>query len=824
MKVLKFGGTSVADSKSINKVISILNNNDDNLFIIVSAFGGVTNLLQECLNLKGKQTEEILKKIESRHLEVIDNLSTLDAQSSLKSFLKEKLNELEDILDAISTIDEVTQKTVSKVLTLGEILSSSIIFEILKQKSFDISYIDSREVIYSKSYDNNEVLDNDRSSISIKNKLDLIKSKLIIAPGYICSNENNEISNLGRGGSDYSAAIFAKYSNAKSLEIWTDVSGVYSANPKIVKKALPIEYLTYKEAMELSFFGAKVIYFPTLQPLIEENIPVYIKNTFEPNDDGTCISNSTKLDKDEIVKGISHIENISILNFEGSGMVGVPGFSKRFFESLSTNKINVIMITQASSEFSICIAVDSNDAISAKKVIDKEFEFEISQNRINQAQIESNLSNIAIVGDKMKSKKGVSGRLFNSLGQNNINIRAIAQGASERNISIIIDEANTKKALNSLHETFFEENLKDVHIFITGVGNVGGYLIEQIKIQKEFIATNLKINLKVLGISNSKKMLVSESEIDLNNWKEKLDESTLKANRETFFDHIKKLNLRITLPNSIRADAPINRDKRLTMFKYMVEAGFAKIGISAEHGDQEFLDKVESLLLGLESAQNANPECQHPKFMEMKKTILSYTAQAEEHRCKVLVFAETRRVVMELSCRINSDPDFISNNICCDFLLGSSSKSHPGRPNGLQMSQDKQLQKLENFKYGKVDVLVATTIAEEGIDITKCNLVIQYDVSPSGKCLQQRAGRARALNSVVHSIYFADACKKFDETKALHKSEVEQDRMNNEIQERAKPDRGTTRLRAELTEAERKKHKKTLEKQKKGEREISPTK
>jgi len=302
LKVLKFGGTSVADSKSIIKVISILNNNDDNLFIIVSAFGGVTNLLQECLSLKGKQTEKILKKIESRHLEVIDNLSTLDAQSSLKSFLKEKLNELEDILDAISTIDEVTQKTVSKVLTLGEILSSSIIFEILKQKSFDISYIDSREVIYTKSYDNNEVLDNDRSSISIKNKLDLIKSKLIIAPGYICSDENNEISNLGRGGSDYSAAIFAKYSNAKSLEIWTDVSGVYSANPKIVKKALPIEYLTYKEAMELSFFGAKVIYFPTLQPLIEENIPVYIKNTFEPNDDGTCISNSTKIDKEKLLK------------------------------------------------------------------------------------------------------------------------------------------------------------------------------------------------------------------------------------------------------------------------------------------------------------------------------------------------------------------------------------------------------------------------------------------------------------------------------------------------------------------------------------------
>ena len=547
MKVLKFGGTSVADSKSISKVISILESNDDDIIIVVSAFSGITNLLQKCLHLKGKSTEQVIKEIEKRHLEVIENLSSLNAQSSLKSFLKEKLNELEDLLDAISTIDEVTEKTISKVLTLGEILSSNIIFEILKQKSFDISFIDSKEVIYSKNFNNNEVLDNDKSSINIKNKLDLIKSKFIIAPGYICSNEKNEVSNLGRGGSDYSAAIFAKYCNAKSLEIWTDVSGVYSANPKIVKNALPIEFLSYKEAMELSFFGAKVIYFPTLQPLIEENIPVYIKNTFDPEADGTCISNSTKLDDDEIVKGISHIKNISILNFEGSGMVGVPGFSKRFFESLSTHKINVVMITQASSEFSICIGIDSDDASTAKKVIDEEFEFEISQNRINKSQIETGLSNIAIVGDKMKSKKGISGKLFNALGQNNINIRAIAQGASERNISIIIDETNTKKALNALHEIFFEDNLKDIHLFITGVGNVGGFLIDQIKNQKQFIAKNLKINLKVLGISNSRKMIVSNSEINLNNWIEQLNKSTIIANSNIFQQNILELNLRNSL-------------------------------------------------------------------------------------------------------------------------------------------------------------------------------------------------------------------------------------------------------------------------------------
>ncbi|MDC1034480.1 bifunctional aspartate kinase/homoserine dehydrogenase I [Flavobacteriaceae bacterium] len=547
MKVLKFGGTSVADSKSISKVISILKSNDDNLIIIVSAFSGITNLLQKCLNLKGKSTEGVIKKIENRHLEVIENLSSLNGQSSLKSFLKEKLNELEEILDAISTIDEVTQKTVSKVLTLGEILSSKIIFEILKQKSFDISIVDSKEIIYTKTFNNNEVLDNDKSSINIKNRLDLIKSKLIIAPGYICSNEKNEISNLGRGGSDYSAAIFAKYSNAKSLEIWTDVSGVYSANPKIVKKALPIEFLSYKEAMELSFFGAKVIYFPTLQPLIEDNIPVYIKNTFEAEANGTCISNSTKLDDDEIVKGISHIENISILNFEGSGMVGVPGFSKRFFESLSTHQINVVMITQASSEFSICIAINSDDASIAKKVIDKEFEFEISQNRINESHIETGLSNIAIVGDKMKSKKGISGKLFNALGQNNINIRAIAQGASERNISIIIDENNTKKALNSLHETFFEDNLKDIHLFITGVGNVGGFLIDQIKNQKNFIAKNLKLNLKVIGISNSRKMIISNAEVNLDNWKKQLDESEIIADSNIFQEKVLELNLRNSL-------------------------------------------------------------------------------------------------------------------------------------------------------------------------------------------------------------------------------------------------------------------------------------
>ncbi len=593
MKVLKFGGTSVANSESISKVISILNKNqNDKNLIVVSAVAGVTNLLQECLTLKGKSTRSVTKEIEKKHLEIINNLSDLNVQSYLKSFLSEKLNLLEDILDAISTIEEVTKNTVSKVLTIGEILSSNIIYEILRNSGFDVTYLNSKELIHTKDLNNNEVLDGDKSSKKINSKLSTLKTKMMIAPGFICSNALGEVSNLGRGGSDFSAAIYAKYCNANCLEIWTDVSGVFSANPKIVKKAKPIEFLSYKEAMELSFFGAKVIYFPTLQPLIEENIPIYIKNTFDQDANGTCISNSTKLDEDNVVKGISHIENISIINFEGSGMVGVPGFSKRFFESLSINQINVIMITQASSEFSICIAISSEDEILAKQVIDNEFKFEISQKKINEAQIESHLSNIAIVGDKMKSKKGISSKIFSSLGNNNINIRAIAQGASERNISIIIDDINTNKALNSLHETFFEDNLKDIHIFITGVGNVGKFLVEQINNQKKIIADNLKLNLKVLGISNSKRMLISESEIDLNNWHNLLVNSETKANFNDFQDKLIELNLR----NSLFIDNTASDLIPSVYIKYL-KSGVGiitcnKIANSGENSNYELLKSI----------------------------------------------------------------------------------------------------------------------------------------------------------------------------------------------------------------------------------------
>ena len=565
MKVIKFGGTSVATSSSLKKVFSIIENEKDSIFVVVSALGDITNILQEFLNSKGKNSTVFLKQIEERHLEIIHGLSKIENQSPLLSFLKQQLNELETILEAVSTIDEITKKTISKVLSFGEILSSKLIYEILKERGNDISYVDSRKIIFTKYHNDHEIIDEEKTGIAVSNNLDLIETKIILMPGFIATDSNSEISNLGRGGSDYTASIIANYTNSKVLEIWTDVSGVFSANPKIVKNSRPIESLSYKEAMELSFFGAKVIYFPTLQPLIEKNIPAYIKNTFDPNAIGTCISNSTKSEKENTVKGISHIENISLINFEGSGMVGVPGFSKRFFEALSRKEVNVIMITQASSEFSICIAINESDAKTAKDLIDKEFEYEISQNKINESQIENSLSNIAIVGDNMKSKKGVSGKLFSTLGNNNINIRAIAQGASERNISIIIDEKDNIKALNSLHEAFFENNCKNVHLFITGVGNVGSNLIKQIFDQKKSLEENLRLKLKVMGLSNSKKMILSDTEIDLNDWKSKLDSSDLSSNNDQFLNFSINQNLRNSLfiDNTANADVTINYNNYL---------------------------------------------------------------------------------------------------------------------------------------------------------------------------------------------------------------------------------------------------------------------
>ena len=553
MKVLKFGGTSVANSKSLNNVLEIIKNQNDSIVVVVSALAGITDLLMEMLTLAESRKDNFksnLSKIEKLHLEPIKKCIPIQNQSAIISYLKKHLNELESRLDAIFLLEEVTKKNNASVASYGEILSSNIIHEIFKHNKIDSELKDARELIQTSNHNGIEVVNQKITDQKIKNYFSNNKSRVVIVPGFIACNESGVTTTLGRGGSDYSAAIIANSVEAEMFEIWTDVSGIYTAHPKIVTQAKPIKKLSYYEAMELSHFGAKVIYPPTIQPIIEKNIPIVVKNTFAPHDMGTLIDGSKISENPEIVKGISHIDNVALINLEGSGMIGITGFSKRLFEALSDVHINVIMITQASSEHSICIAVKEEDSAIAKKAIDNKFDFEISLNKVAPAKIEKNMVNIAVVGEKMKDHQGISGKLFSTLGANNINIRAIAQGASERNISIIIDKKNVVKAINTLHESFFESQIKELNLFVTGVGNVGSKLLEQIDKQTDYLKENLRLKFRVIAISNSRKMILSEKNINLKNWKETLNESDSKADRELFFTHVKKLNLR----NSIFID------------------------------------------------------------------------------------------------------------------------------------------------------------------------------------------------------------------------------------------------------------------------------
>jgi len=560
MKVVKFGGTSVANSMSLLNVIDIVKESNDRKILIVSALGGITNLLDEMSTQasKGERNyKDKLQILENQHLDLIEFFIPVTRQSEIISFLKSQINELEEVLESLFTLNELTSKSLAKILSFGEILSSTIIYSVLKHKECDIELKDSRQIIFMKTVNDREVVDHNKSEKKTKAFLNENNSKNILVPGFIAQDEDGNTTTLGRGGSDFTASLLANYSNADQLEIWTDVSGMYTAHPKLVSQAIPISNLSYHEAMELSHFGAKVIYPPTLQPLIDKNIPVIIKNTFDKKAKGTLINaDGSSIQDGSTVKGISHIEDVALISLEGSGMIGIPGFSKRFFECLSNKQINIIMITQASSEHSICIGVRSKDSAIAKKTIDDNFAFEISVQKVNPAKIELDMTNIAVVGDRMKDHQGISGKLFSSLGANNINIRAIAQGASERNISIVINKRNTQKALNSIHESFFERQIKELNLFITGVGNVGGKLLDQIDGQKSYLLENLRLKINVVAISNSSKMLLSDISLDLKKWKKKLNSSNINANREAFFNHTKTLNLR----NSIFIDNTANHE------------------------------------------------------------------------------------------------------------------------------------------------------------------------------------------------------------------------------------------------------------------------
>lgn len=552
MKILKFGGTSVADPENINRVRAIVQNNgDEKQAVIVSAFGGVTDLLVNTSELASIQDRTYIKsmeEIEKRHISIIKNLIPIQKQSAVLSNVKSDLNVLETLLEGSFLIGELTPKLSDKIVSYGELLSAFIITEFFRSEGISVALKDSRELILTDQNFSKANVDFTGTCQNCRGYFKNRSEHVTVIPGFVASSANGDTTTLGRGGSDYTAAIIAAALEAELLEIWTDVSGMYTADPRLVKQAKSISSINYEEAMELSHFGAKVLYSPTLQPVLDKGIPLLIKNTFSPQDPGSRISKNAN-GSGKTVRGISHIDGICLISLEGPGMVGIPGISKRFFETLYLENISIVLITQASSEHSICAGIAEADVEKAVEAVNMTFAYEMSIHKIKPLQVEKNLSIVAVVGKNMKSHQGLSGKMFSTLGKNNVNIRAIAQGASERNISAVIQKTDVKKALNSLHERFFEENTKQLNLFVMGVGNVGSRFLEQIDQQHAYVKEELKLNIRVIGISNSKTMIFDENGISLQKWRTLLA-SGEPTGPEKFLEKIKQLNYR----NSVFVD------------------------------------------------------------------------------------------------------------------------------------------------------------------------------------------------------------------------------------------------------------------------------
>jgi len=517
MKILKFGGSSIADLERIINVLSIVKKAslDDRIAVVFSAFGGVTEDLLKCAHLAKQNDIEyqaLLLSMEKRHLQLVKQLIPVRKQSSVLTYVKVRFNELEDLYHGIFLIKEFSLRTSDYVVSFGERISTYIMAEGMRENEMDTHFVDARELIRT-----NDRFGNAKVIFPTTNQLisDYYNknSGVLIITGFIASTEKGETTTIGRSGSDYTAAIFAAALKADSLEIWTDVTGVMTADPKLVYSAITIPQLSYNEAMELSHFGAKVVFPATMQPAMKRKIPIYIKNTFKPEEEGTLICE--KPENTKLIKGISSLNHITLLNVQGSGLVEVVGVSSRVFGALAKADINVVLISQASSEHSICIAIKSENSSVAREVLENEFHYEILAGEMDKIQVMPNMSVIAVVGENMKHHPGASGRLFQALGRNNINVSAVAQGSSELNISAVIKQSDLQKGLNALHEAFFLSDNKVLHIFLIGVGLIGKTLISMIQNQLNKLQEDYMLDIKIHGLANSRFMAFDEDGFDL---------------------------------------------------------------------------------------------------------------------------------------------------------------------------------------------------------------------------------------------------------------------------------------------------------------------
>ena len=552
---MKFGGTSVGSVNSMLNVKKIVESVDDKVIVVVSALGGITDKLIKTSRMASEGDsgyEKEMKEIVNRHIEMVYTVIPAGQKRELLlDCVNELLNELKDIFQGIYLIRDLSPKTSATIVSYGERLSSIIVATLINSAQ----WFDSRQFIKTEKKHNKNILD-----AELTNKLVCETFKEIpevsLVPGFISSDKTTgEVTNLGRGGSDYTASILAAALDADVLEIWTDVDGFMTADPRVISSAYSINELSYVEAMELCNFGAKVVYPPTIYPVCHKNIPILVKNTFNPEAAGTIIKQEAS-DSSKAIKGISSINDTCLITMTGLGMVGVIGVNHRIFKTLAENGISVFLVSQASSENSTSIGVRNEDASLACEVLNEEFAKEIEMGEISPMKAESGLATVAIVGENMKHTPGIAGKLFGTLGRNGINVIACAQGASETNISFVVDGASLRKTLNVIHDSFFLSEYQVLNLFICGVGTVGSSLIEQIHGQQERLKSERGLCLKVVGIANGHKAIFSRNGVDLENFRKDLEEKGMASSPQVLHDEIIGMNIF----NSVFVDCTANND------------------------------------------------------------------------------------------------------------------------------------------------------------------------------------------------------------------------------------------------------------------------
>lgn len=557
MKVLKFGGTSVGSADAIQVVAQIVKKAGP-CMVVCSAMSGVTNkLLQMASNAeKGEEYSSLLQQLETQHLHTIERLLPSTKQNPSIIYTKICMNEIEAILQSVHTLRELTERGMAALVSYGERLSCTIIADYLCSLDMKAVYTDARELLVTTQGYNQAPLKAEESYQKLQAWSQQLKGAIPVITGFISANEQGITTNLGRGGSDYTASIVGAALQVDSIEIWTDVDGFFTADPRLVPKAFPLKEISYSEALELSYFGAKVIYAPTLIPAINKQIPIWIKNTFNLEAEGTLIHREASK-REPIVKGISSIQDISLINIIGNGMVGFKGFSARLFHALSRAEVNVILITQASSEHTITIAVSPTDKEKAMTALLEEFQYEIKLNVIETPVVEDELSIVAVVGSQMHHEVGVSGRLFTALGRSNVNVSAIAQGSSELNISVVVKQKDLQRSLNAIHDAMFLSSYKTVHLYVAGIGSIGQELLQQIHQANDRLKTQHGIYLQLAGVANSRKMLLQSGQgIPLDSWKEALEKNGQPADIDAFIATMGTDNL----PNAVFVDNTANAD------------------------------------------------------------------------------------------------------------------------------------------------------------------------------------------------------------------------------------------------------------------------